>query len=638
MKKNIFVITLSIFFIICSFTPALASEGNTPSGVPLSKIEEKIDEHVKKHIGKSTPGAAIGVVKDGKVIFSKGYGYSDANKKIPVNPKTTIFEYGSTGKLFVWTSVMKLVEEGKLDLNKDIKTYLPPEFSSKLKYKKPITMLNLMNHTAGFEEYGLGLTYTSSKNQLSLKDALLKHQPKQAYEPGTISSYSNYGAALAGYIVGEITGQEFSEYEKVNIFDTLNMKDVIPNPTINNNDKLKDIKAKGYMESPTGGLIEGSWFYVNLYPAGSVNGTLEDLEKFALALTPSANENTPLFKKRETLDKFLTKSYSEHKDLTSMYHGFLEFNGETTSVTHGGNTGGFSSQFLISPKERFGVIVLTNAAAEDPITNGVLDILVGKKNDDVKVNNTSLPDTRELDGHYISTRTDNKSYMAFNYYMLSRFKVESIGENKIKIASPQYNLSYVQVEPYVYKLIETPETKYVFKGFSDKIHFNVKDGEVKSLSFGTVDGNVPVSKWRTSFWLTVSAAILIIGTSYFFVSPICLLVQRLINKKKQRTFSIGNTKYKRIFTALSLSGTAVLVNNAVMVTLLTLDPAKSGIPYMSINWVLSLVAIALLVLLIRNWSDGELSKKQRIFSIITIVVLILYIWMFINWNFFNIFI
>ena len=95
-------------------------------------------------------GAVISIVKDGKVVFAKGYGYSDVEKKTPVTPDATLFRPGSISKLFTWTSVMQLVEQGKLDLDRDINDYL--DFKIPATYPKPITLRNVMTHTPGFEE------------------------------------------------------------------------------------------------------------------------------------------------------------------------------------------------------------------------------------------------------------------------------------------------------------------------------------------------------------------------------------------------------------------------------------------------------------------------------------------------------
>lgn len=106
---------------------------------------------MKKYIGTAIPGAAVSIVKDGKIVFSKGYGYANIEKQTSMSTETTYMEAGSVSKLFTWTAVMQLVEQGKLDLNTDIRTYLPDGFL-KPSFDKPITLKSLMSHTAGFEE------------------------------------------------------------------------------------------------------------------------------------------------------------------------------------------------------------------------------------------------------------------------------------------------------------------------------------------------------------------------------------------------------------------------------------------------------------------------------------------------------
>ena len=96
------------------------------------------------------PGAAVSVVKDGRLFFAKGYGYADLENGIPVDPEQTVFRIGSVGKLFTWTAVMQLAEQGKLDLDADINAYL--DFRIPDTYPQPVTLKHLMTHTAGFED------------------------------------------------------------------------------------------------------------------------------------------------------------------------------------------------------------------------------------------------------------------------------------------------------------------------------------------------------------------------------------------------------------------------------------------------------------------------------------------------------
>ena len=187
-------------------------------------------------------GAVIAVVKDGQVIFAKGYGYSDMAKRTPVTPDATLFRPGSTSKLFTWTSVMQLVEQGKLDLNRDVNDYLdfkiPPAFG------KPITLRNIMTHTAGFEEVVKDLFVADAQHMGSLEYYVKNHIPARIFPPGTVPAYSNYATALAGYIVQRVSGKPFEQYVAENIYIPLEMKRstfVQPLP-----EDLKPLMSKGY--------------------------------------------------------------------------------------------------------------------------------------------------------------------------------------------------------------------------------------------------------------------------------------------------------------------------------------------------------------------------------------------------------
>ncbi|HXT48728.1 MAG TPA: serine hydrolase domain-containing protein, partial [Gemmatimonadaceae bacterium] len=155
-------------------------------------------------------GMVVAVVKDGKVLFAKGYGYSDVARKKPVSVDSTLFRIGSISKTLTWTAVMQLVEEGKIDLNRDVNGYI--DFKIPAPFGKPVTMANLMTHTPGFEEVLKELFVTDTANITPLKSWLPNHLPTQIYEPGTTPAYSNYGATLAGYIVERVSGEPFTDY------------------------------------------------------------------------------------------------------------------------------------------------------------------------------------------------------------------------------------------------------------------------------------------------------------------------------------------------------------------------------------------------------------------------------------------
>src|SRR5947199_115037 len=148
-------------------------------------------------------GAVVVVVKDGQVLLAKGYGYADVVARKPVDPERTLFRAGSVSKLFTWTAVMQLVEQGKLDLDADINTYL--DFKIPSRNGKPVTLRNLMTHTPGFDETIRALILNDTHYLKPLGEALRRWVPPRVTAAGSTPAYSNYGAALAGYIVEHVS-------------------------------------------------------------------------------------------------------------------------------------------------------------------------------------------------------------------------------------------------------------------------------------------------------------------------------------------------------------------------------------------------------------------------------------------------
>jgi len=218
MKKT-FILTLLTILTLGLFRPvtALAEEQKLPSGTERSQIGQKIQDYVKEH-EKTTAGMATAVFDKDGTIYQGNFGYMDKEKGIKADDDS-VFEWGSVTKLTVWVSVMQLWEQGKIDLEEDIRTYLPEGFLRNLRYNKPITMLDLMNHQSGFDEAPLYM-----QGGKSLEDLLLQYQPAQSFEPGTTTAYSNYSTGLAAYIVERISGQFFVDYVHEHIFQPLDME------------------------------------------------------------------------------------------------------------------------------------------------------------------------------------------------------------------------------------------------------------------------------------------------------------------------------------------------------------------------------------------------------------------------------
>ena len=194
----------------------------SPHALEASDLEPFLDGIVPLQLERSdVAGASVLVMQNGEVLLEKGYGYADLKGKKPVDPATTIFRLASISKLFTWVSVMQLAEQGKLDIDSDVNRYL--DFQIRPAFSRPITLRNLMTHSGGFEEENRDIIVTNPKQAVSLRDFLIRNQPKRIFAPGTIPAYSNYGVGLAGYIVQRVSGQPFEQYVEQHIFAPLKM-------------------------------------------------------------------------------------------------------------------------------------------------------------------------------------------------------------------------------------------------------------------------------------------------------------------------------------------------------------------------------------------------------------------------------
>ena len=159
MKIRIAFCICALFLLCILPVPAFAAE---------TEYAALIDPVAQEMIGKTVPGACVVISESGKIAFSKGYGCSDMEHLVKMDPRKTVFEWGSISKTFVWVSIMQMEEKGAVDLTEDIRTYLPKGFLKNLRYEEPITLLHLMNHTAGFEEQMLNLRFYQPEEDASL--------------------------------------------------------------------------------------------------------------------------------------------------------------------------------------------------------------------------------------------------------------------------------------------------------------------------------------------------------------------------------------------------------------------------------------------------------------------------------------
>jgi CubicO group peptidase (beta-lactamase class C family) len=314
-------------------------------------------------------GAVVCVVKDGEVIFAKGYGYSDVKTRKPVTVDATLFRPGSISKTFTWTAVMQLVEQGKIELNRDVNDYI--DFKIPAAFGKSITMKDLMTHTPGFQEALKDLFVPNASDINPLAVYLPSHLPREIFPPGTTPAYSNYGATLAGYIVQRVSGMPFDDYVEKNIFQPLRMSHTTfrqPLP-----DNLKAMMSNGYAKASGD---PKSFEFVQAWPAGSVSTTAEDMSHWMIAHLQDGQYDGVRILKPETARLMHSRAWTNVTALNGGAYGFYEESRNGRHIIgHGGDTGWFHSDMHLMLDDHVGFFVSVNSAGKGDTS--VLDALWG---------------------------------------------------------------------------------------------------------------------------------------------------------------------------------------------------------------------------------------------------------------------
>ncbi len=321
-------------------------------------------------------GAVVAVVVGDKLVFSKGYGYADVETRRPVDPQTTMFRIASVSKLFTWTAVMQLVEEGKLDLDADVNTYLKGTgVQIPAAFDKPITLKNLLTHSAGFEDRPIGLFAHHASNVKPLAEVLKNDMPARVRPPGVLSAYSNYGSALAGLAVASVSGKTWEEVVEQRLLNPLSMKNTLVRQPPK--DKLLGTMSKGY-KWEGGRFKEEAFEYVPLAPAGAMSASAADMSHFLIAHLNDGKYGDVQILKPETARRMRKRLFAHDPKVDAMCYGFWELqrNGQRI-IDHGGDTLLFHTLFAMIPAHRVGLFLSYNTdkagGARDEVLFAFLD-------------------------------------------------------------------------------------------------------------------------------------------------------------------------------------------------------------------------------------------------------------------------
>src|SRR5436190_13893122 len=337
--------------------PVVAPQPRPPAQLTKADFETLLDALIPSQLrNRNIAGAVVSVVKDGQVLFQKGYGYADFAAKKPVVAEQTLFRPGSISKVFTATAVMQLVEQGKLDLDRDVNDYL--DFAIPKTFAEPVTLRRLLTHTAGFEEVLKNLFAPSAREMKTLRDYLVAAMPQRIFPPGTTPAYSNYGLALAGYIVERTSNEPFERYISAHILEPLGMERstfMQPLPP-----ELEATMSQGYMAAAQG---PKKFEFTPAAPAGALSTTVTDMTRFMLAFLAEGTLDGATILKPETVRMMETRQVDLHPAVRSLGLILMEYpsNGQRI-VGHAGDTFYFHSDMILMPEARVGLFVSYNSA------------------------------------------------------------------------------------------------------------------------------------------------------------------------------------------------------------------------------------------------------------------------------------
>jgi len=398
--------------------PAVAAEpAATPATLSAEDLGRFFDGLLPYALAEGDiAGGEVIVVRDGSVLFAKGYGVADVKTQRPVSPEETLFRAGSVSKTFTWTAVMQLVEQGKLDLDRNIDDYL--DFKIPNTFDQPITLRDLMTHTAGFEVSAENLIDYDPARLRPLGDVLKSNIPARIFPPGKVVAYSNFGAALAGYIVERVSGEPFADYMARHVFAPLGMTHssfVQPLPA-----PLQAQMASGYR---TASDEPERYELIGLAPAGALATTALDMGRFMIGQLEGGGPGDTAILKLETAQLMHAHQRTEAPGLNGFALGFYEEsrNGQRI-IGHGGDTQFFHSDLHLIPAGKIGLYVSFDSQGKDAAVYKLRTALFEEFVDRYfpapvaasAVVTTAVADAQAVSGAYVSSdRQDTSIFRVF---------------------------------------------------------------------------------------------------------------------------------------------------------------------------------------------------------------------------------
>jgi CubicO group peptidase (beta-lactamase class C family) len=648
--KKPMAIVLTLALLLSVIAPAMAQEDKAASDRNLSaaplqeqgptdpaEMEAFLDDVFAKEMNEyHIAGAAIAVVKDGKLFFAKGYGYADLEDKIPVDPELALFKIGSGTKVFTWTAVMQLVEQEKLDLDADVNNYL--DFRIPDTYPQPITLKHLMSHTAGFEDQHVDLVAWNEKDLAPERDWLVSHIPARVHAPGEIPAYSNYGAALAGYIVARVSGESYSQYIEEHILDPLGMKSSTaswPTPS-----DLRARESVGYMyEDDAFKVFPPIYGQVDLFPAGIIRTTVTDMARFMIAHLQDGFYGDAAAEVRileeDTARQMHSTLYAPDPRFLGNAYGFFEFsdNGQRV-IGHSGEAEPMHSLLLLLPGQNVGIFVVYNSSDAGSLVtqhSGFQRSFFDHYYPAPALEPIQPPaDFAEwadrFVGAYRWTRSSSTTLEKYTTQLFSPLvEVKNPGDGTLFMTTPYGDMRLVEVEPLYFQQADGP------------FHIVFREDAQGRIAYMFTD-MIPQFAFEKEKWYETPGfnMPLLMVSLFMFLSVLPVTWIRVIRSRRAKGSNTSMPRGARVAHQLIIW---ISVLNLLFVagTVVWGPWVMFGIPLiykivMGLGVLASLLTVGALVYTVLAWKNSYWGIAARVYYTLVTVAAVAFVWFLNQWN------
>ncbi len=613
--------------LVLTFTLSVA--GWTQSLRDTVRLAAFMDGVIQTHLRDlHIAGATVSVIQDGNVVLAKGYGFSDIEKRTPVDPASSLFRIGSISKMFTWISVMQLVSQGKLKLDEDINHYLK-DFKIPETYPKPITLTDLMTHTPGFEDLVIGLFAKDSLSLKPLAEIFQTQMPARVRPPGSFSSYSNHGTGMAAYIVEQVSGVSFNQYVEQNILGPLQMNHTSfrqPLPA-----RLRPDLSKGY-KYEDGEFVEQGFEYVPLYPVGAAASSAMDMTHFMSAILQHGKWNGARILDSATLALMEQPAHRHHPAVNPMRYGFMDLsrNGVTV-IGHGGNTFWFHSLMVIFPESNSGLFISFNTdkggSTSLDVMNQFMDEYFPEKNPlkaSVATNRKSL---QAFEGNYRVNRFAYRDITTVSS-LFGHVKISVKDSTQLKVVFGDKVKYYVPIGDLTFREVNSSSV-IAFRADKDLGVTNMFLGEMPILALDKVSG-LQSTLFHALLFVTFVVVMLVV-LIYLPLAAFSRGGYKFIGAPKSMSaWTRGVAWFNYFLSLVFFLGLVVVLSN------------PEDIVYGVSSSLKFLLALPLLCIFLTGWmvinvfrlaGDVEYKTSSRVFYTFITLVSVAELWQLYYWNF-----